>query len=90
MHFKFPNGKIRTVEAKQGSNLLDVVIDHDVDIDGFGTYCFCFNIEVDFVDFLLQIIKRRCLWGCRGGAHCIITYVVACCLAVKCCTRLYL
>lgn len=36
VHFLFPNGKRKTVQASQGKNLLDVVLDHDIDIDGFG------------------------------------------------------
>jgi len=36
--FKFADGGRKTVEAKIGTNLLDVVLDHDVDVDGFGKY----------------------------------------------------
>lgn len=36
IHFDFPNGSRKTVEAKVGTNILDVVLDYDVDIDGFG------------------------------------------------------
>ena len=36
VHFLFPDGKKRTVEVKEGINLLDVVLDYDIDIDGFG------------------------------------------------------
>ena len=35
LHFKL-SGETRTVQAKLGDNLLDVIIDNDVDIDGFG------------------------------------------------------
>ena len=34
--FVFPNGDKKTAKTKIGENLLDVVIDNDVDIDGFG------------------------------------------------------
>ncbi len=36
LHFKMRLGEKRTVQAKLGDNLLDVIIDNDVDIDGFG------------------------------------------------------
>ena len=35
LHFKKRDDKI-TVKAKVGDNLLDVIIDNDVDVDGFG------------------------------------------------------
>ena len=35
LHFKLSD-ETRTVQAKLGDNLLDVIIDNDVDIDGFG------------------------------------------------------
>ncbi|CAH8609946.1 unnamed protein product [Schistosoma guineensis] len=34
--FSWKNGRNKTVYAKIGDNLLDVVLDNDVDIDGFG------------------------------------------------------
>lgn len=34
--FSFADGSQRSVSAKVGSNLLDVVLENDVDIDGFG------------------------------------------------------
>jgi len=34
--FQFPDGERQTVAAKIGDSLLDVVLDHEVDIDGFG------------------------------------------------------
>ncbi|KAH9581083.1 Adrenodoxin, mitochondrial [Schistosoma haematobium] len=34
--FAWKNGRNKTVYAKIGDNLLDVVLDNDVDIDGFG------------------------------------------------------
>ncbi|CAH8631027.1 unnamed protein product [Schistosoma rodhaini] len=34
--FSWKNGRNKTVYAKVGDNLLDVVLDNDVDIDGFG------------------------------------------------------
>lgn len=40
IHFEFTNGSKKTVEAKIGTNLLDVVLDYDVDIDGFGRYLY--------------------------------------------------
>ena len=32
------DGEKRSVQAKVGDNLLDIIIEHDVDIDGFGQY----------------------------------------------------
>ena len=34
--YELGNGEKHTVQAKDGDNLLDVVINNDVDIDGFG------------------------------------------------------
>jgi len=34
--FHLPDGDKHSVDAKVGDNLLDIVIDHDIDIDGFG------------------------------------------------------
>jgi len=34
--YELGNGEKHTVQAKEGDNLLDVVINNDVDIDGFG------------------------------------------------------
>ncbi|QQP49200.1 Uncharacterized protein FKW44_009764 [Caligus rogercresseyi] len=34
--FRFADGQTQEVKAKLGDNLLDVVVDEDVDIDGFG------------------------------------------------------
>jgi ferredoxin len=34
--FTTPDGKTSTVKSKVGENLLDIIIDNDVDIDGFG------------------------------------------------------
>ena len=34
--FQLADGKQRTVKTKVGENLLDVVIDNEIDIDGFG------------------------------------------------------
>ena len=34
--FTTPDGKASTVKSKVGENLLDIIIDNDVDIDGFG------------------------------------------------------
>ncbi|XP_067946499.1 adrenodoxin-like [Watersipora subatra] len=36
VHFLFPDGNKTTVKAKEGSSILDVVNDHNVDIDGYG------------------------------------------------------
>lgn len=36
LHFKTGKQDKRTVQAKIGDNLLDVIVDNDVDIDGFG------------------------------------------------------
>ena len=32
------DGSRQTTQAKVGDNMLDVIIDNDLDIDGFGTY----------------------------------------------------
>ena len=34
--FVMPDGAKATAKAKEGENLLDIVIDNDIDIDGFG------------------------------------------------------
>lgn len=34
--FELPDGRKQTTKAKIGQNLLDVVVDNEIDIDGFG------------------------------------------------------
>ncbi|CAL8071390.1 unnamed protein product [Calicophoron daubneyi] len=38
--FAWKDGKTKTVNAKVGSSFLDVVLDNNVDIDGFGSLVF--------------------------------------------------
>ena len=38
INFIMEDGEKRSVQAKVGDNLLDIIIEHDVDIDGFGQY----------------------------------------------------
>ena len=42
IHFMMRDGQKRSVQAKVGDNLLDVVVDEEVDIDGFGQ---CLNLK---------------------------------------------
>ena len=39
-------GENKTVEAKVGDNLLDVIIDNDLDISGFGKDFFCYRLII--------------------------------------------
>lgn len=38
--FLMPDGEKVQTKAKVGDNLLDVIIENSVDVDGFGNYCF--------------------------------------------------
>ena len=38
VHFILADGSRQSVDAKVGDNLLDVIIDKDIDVDGFGEY----------------------------------------------------
>ena len=37
-------GERKTTDAKVGDNLLDVIVENDVDIDGFGLYIFILSV----------------------------------------------
>lgn len=36
VHFIMPDGSKQTAKTKVGENLLDIIVDNDIDIDGFG------------------------------------------------------
>lgn len=56
IHFLNRDGKRITVKALTGDSLLDVVVNHDLDIDGFG------KLLKNFVDNIkTQDIISRCI-----------------------------
>ena len=38
VHLKLEDGSEHSVKAKVGDNLLDIIVDNDLEIDGFGLY----------------------------------------------------
>jgi ferredoxin len=54
--FKFPNGNKIPIKAKEGDTLLDVVVNNNIDIDGFGACegtlsCSTCHVILDQKDF---------------------------------------
>ena len=42
------DGDKQSVQAKVGENLLDVIIENDVDIDGFGEYKHTLTVYLEY------------------------------------------
>ena len=60
--YELGNGEKHTVQAKDGDNLLDVVINNDVDIDGFGACegtLACSTCHIIFTPEVRLVCKKR-------------------------------
>ena len=44
VHFLTGNGERQSAKAKVGDNLLDVIIENEIDIDGFGMIIWFLNL----------------------------------------------
>ena len=59
--YELGNGEKHTVQAKDGDNLLDVVINNDVDIDGFGACegtLACSTCHIIFTPEVILVCKK--------------------------------
>ena len=57
--YEYGGGERHTVQARDGDNLLDVVINNDVDIDGFGACEGTLACSTCHIVFTEQVAKRK-------------------------------
>lgn len=55
--FKLTDGSEHTATAKVGDNLLDIIIDNDIDVDGFGLYIILLYMLYSQIHVIIYCLK---------------------------------
>jgi len=54
VYFTLPSGEKKAAKAKIGDNLLDVILENNVEVEGFGKDCLSLVRCIEIIDVLLK------------------------------------